>query len=151
MNALAARLAPIALRLAATALVVLALVAGWFYVKSLRAELTAAQGDAREAHETVGQRDATIADLQTKAREHAKALVQLEAKRDGIAARLAQTETDFEALKNENEALRAWADSRLPDDVVRLYERPALTGADAYLAMRARRALHAAGDGTAHE
>lgn len=151
MNAIAARLAPIALRLAAIALVVLALVAGLFYVKSLRAELTAAQDDAREAHVTIGQRDAAIADMQKKEREHAQALAQLEAKRDGIAARLAQTETDFEALKNENEALRAWADSRLPDDVVRLYERPALTGADAYLAMRAGRALHAAGDGPAHE
>ncbi|MBR8055669.1 Rz-like lysis system protein LysB [Burkholderia vietnamiensis] len=151
MNAIAERLAPFALRLAAIALVVVALVAGWFYVKSLRAELTAAQGDAREAHEAVGRRDATISDMQKKERDHAKALAQLEAKRAGIAARLAQTETDFEALKNENDALRAWADSRLPDDVVRLYERPALTGADAYLAMRAGRTLHAAGDGPAHE
>jgi LysB family phage lysis regulatory protein len=150
MNAIAARLAPIALRAAAIALVVLALAAGWFYVKSLRAELVDAQNTARTAQETVGRRDATIADLQKKEREHAKALAQLDAKRAGIAASLAQSETDFEALKHENDALRAWADGALPDDVVRLYGRPALTGADEYLAMRARRALHAAGDGTAH-
>ncbi|AXF09533.1 hypothetical protein CUJ91_17535 [Paraburkholderia graminis] len=150
MNAIAARLAPIALRAAAIALVVLAIAAGWFYVKSLRAELVDAQNTARTAQETVGRRDATIADLQHKEREHAKALAQLDAKRAGIAASLAQSETDFEALKHENEALRAWADGALPDDVVRLYGRPAITGADEYLAMRARRALHAAGDGTAH-
>jgi LysB family phage lysis regulatory protein len=140
----------IALRVLAIALVVLAIVAGWFYVKALRAELVDAQNTARSAQETVGRRDATIADMQKKEREHTTALAQLEAKRDRIAASLAQTETDFEALKHENEALRAWADSPLPDDVVRLYSRPAITGADDWLAMRAGHALHAAGDGPAH-
>ena len=140
----------VALRVLAVALVVLAIVAGWFYVKALRAELVDAQNTARTAQETVGRRDATIADMQKKEREHTTALAQLEAKRERIAASLAQTETDFEALKHENEALRAWADSSLPDDVVRLYSRPAITGADDWLAMRAGHALHAAGDGPAH-
>lgn len=141
----------IAVRLGAIALVVLALVAGWFYVKSLRAELVAAQDDARTAKETVGRRDALIADLQKKARDDAQALAQLEAKRQRIAANLAQFETDFEALKHENETVRAWADGALPDTVVRLYNRPPITGADDFVsAMRARRALHAAGDGPAH-
>ena len=140
----------IALRVLAVALVVLAIAAGWFYVKALRAELVDAQNAARTAQETVGRRDATIADVQNKEREHTTALAQLEAKRDRIAASLAQTETDFEALKHENEALRAWADSPLPDDVVRLYSRPAIAGADDWLAMRAGHALHAAGDGPAH-
>ena len=140
----------IALRVLAVALVVLAIAAGWFYVKALRAELADAQNTARTAQETVGRRDATIADMQKIEREHATALAQLEAKRERIAASLAQTETDFKALKHENEALRAWADSSLPDDVVRLYSRPAITGADDWLAMRAGHALHAAGDGPAH-
>ena len=140
----------IALRVLAVALVVLAIAAGWSYVKALRAELVDAQNTARTAQETVGRRDATIADMQKKEREHTTALAQLEAKRDRIAASLAQTETDFEALKHENEALRAWADSPLPDDVVRLYSRPAITEADDWLAMRAGHALHAAGDGPAH-
>lgn len=140
----------IALRVLAIALVVPAIVAGWFYVKALRAELVDAQNTARSAQETVGRRDATIADMQKKEREHTTALAQLEAKRGRIAASLAQTETDFEALKHENEALRAWADSPLPDDVVRLYSRPAITGADDWLAMRAGHALHAAGNGPAH-
>ena len=140
----------IALRVLAVALVVLAIAAGWFYVKALRAELVDAQNTARTAQETVDRLDATIADMQNKEREHTTALAQLEAKRERIAASLAQTETDFEALKHENEALRAWADSPLPDDVVRLYSRPAITGADDWLAMRAGHALHAAGDGPAH-
>jgi LysB family phage lysis regulatory protein len=140
----------IALRVLAVALVVLAIAAGWIYVKALRAELVDAQNTARTAQETVGRRDATITDMQKKEREHTTALAQLEAKRDRIAASLAQTETDFETLKHENEALHAWADSPLPDDAVRLYSRPAITGADDWLAMRAGHALHAAGDGPAH-
>lgn len=142
----------IAARLGSIALVVLALAAGGFYVKALRAELAEAQDAARTAQETVGRRDATIAELQRKARDDARDIAQLEAKRQGIAAELSQYETDFEALKHENDTLRAWADGALPDDVVRLYKRPAITGADEFLsAMRARRALHAAGDGPAHE
>ena len=140
----------IALRVLAVALVVLAIATGWSYVKALRAELVDAQNTARTAQETVDRLDATIADMQNKEREHTTALAQLEAKRERIAASLAQTETDFEALKHENEALRAWADSPLPDDVVRLYSRPAITGADDWLAMRAGHALHAGGDGPAH-
>jgi LysB family phage lysis regulatory protein len=152
MNAIAARLAPIALRAAAIALVVLAIAAGWFYVKSLRAELVDAQNTARTAQETVGRRDAAIADLQKKEREHAKALAQLDAKRAGIAAQLAQSERDFETLKNEKPDVRAWADSPLPDDLVRMYDRPAITGAgdESNAPMRARDAVQPAGDGTAH-
>lgn len=149
MNAIAARLAPIALRAAAIALVVLAIAAGWFYVKSLRAELADAQNTARTAQETVGRRDATIADMQKKEREHAKALAQLDAKRAGIAAQLEQTERDFENLKNEKPEIRAWADSPLPSDIVRMYDRPARTGAgdESVATVRARDALHDAGDG----
>ncbi|HEV2641108.1 MAG TPA: hypothetical protein VGT98_00300, partial [Candidatus Elarobacter sp.] len=79
-------------------------------------------------------------------------LAQLEQTRQGIAADLARTESDFEALKNENATVRAWADGALPDDVVRLYNRPARTGADGFGAtVRTRDALHAAGDDPAHE
>jgi LysB family phage lysis regulatory protein len=144
MNAIAARVVAIAVA-------VLALVAGVLYVKALRAELAEASENASTAQETVKRRDATIADMQKKERDNAKALAQLETKRSAIAGDLAQKQTDFEALKHENESLRTWADGALPDDVVRLYDRPAITGADAYLAMRAGHALHAAGEQAAHE
>ncbi len=142
----------LAAKIVAVLLPLLAAAAGVFVVRELRAELAVAQDAAHTAQETVGRRDATIAELQRKVSDDARALAQLEAKRQGIAAELSQHESDFEALKHENETLRAWADGALPDDVVRLYNRPAITGADEYLsAMRARRALHVAGDGPAHE
>ncbi|WP_312153177.1 Rz-like lysis system protein LysB [Lelliottia nimipressuralis] len=38
----------------------------------------------------------------------------------------------IEELKRENEDLRHWADTPLPADIIRLRERPALTGGAAY-------------------
>lgn len=38
----------------------------------------------------------------------------------------------IEELKRENEELRIWADSRLPDAVVRLRTRPAIAGGESY-------------------
>lgn len=38
----------------------------------------------------------------------------------------------IEELQRENATLRAWAGTRLPADIIRLRNRPAATGADAY-------------------
>jgi LysB family phage lysis regulatory protein len=138
----------IAARLIAIALAALAAFGAWQYVKALRADLATAQETARTAQETVGRRDAALADLQQKQRDNALALAQLERTRQGIAADLAARKSELETLKRESETVRAWADGALPDDVVRLYASPALTGADD-AAMRARNGLHTAGDGAA--
>jgi LysB family phage lysis regulatory protein len=45
---------------------------------------------------------------------------------------LHQRQNRIEELKRENEDLRRWADTLLPSDVVRLRERPAITGGAAY-------------------
>jgi LysB family phage lysis regulatory protein len=45
---------------------------------------------------------------------------------------LHQRQNRIEELKRENEYLRLWADTLLPSDVVRLRERPAITGGAAY-------------------
>ena len=87
--------------------------AAWFYVQALRGDLAAAQDAARTAQETVGRRDATIAQLQKTEREHARQLAQLERTRQGVAADLAARETELEALKHENETVRAWADGAI--------------------------------------
>jgi LysB family phage lysis regulatory protein len=140
----------IAARLVVCLVAALALVAAWFYVQALRGDLAAAQDAAQTAQETVGRRDALIVDLQKKEREHATQLAQLEGKRQAVAATLSARESELETLKRENETVRAWADGALPDDVVRLYASPALTGADEYLShMRAGNALHDAGNVTA--
>lgn len=45
---------------------------------------------------------------------------------------LAQRNSQIKRLYRENEALRRWADTPLPDDIIRLRRRPALTGAADY-------------------
>lgn len=45
---------------------------------------------------------------------------------------LHQRQNSIEELKRENEDLRRWADTLLPPDVIRLRERPAITGGAAY-------------------
>ncbi|KAA0011199.1 LysB family phage lysis regulatory protein [Billgrantia pellis] len=57
----------------------------------------------------------------------------------------------LQELQHENTQLREWADARLPDAVVRLRKRPAVTGADAYRqSLRDTDALHAAGEFADH-
>ncbi|MFM0284140.1 hypothetical protein P0D75_39645 [Paraburkholderia sediminicola] len=135
----------IAVRVIVIGAVVAAGIGAGLYVKALRADLATAQLEAHDARETVGRRDVQIADLQKQQREHATQLAQLEKTRQGIAADLAARKSDLEKLKRESESVRAWADGALPDDVVRLYASPALTGADG-AAMRAGNGLHAAGN-----
>ncbi|EPP7681013.1 Rz-like lysis system protein LysB [Yersinia enterocolitica] len=45
---------------------------------------------------------------------------------------LAQRNSQLKRLYRENETLRRWADTPLPDDIIRLRRRPALTGATDY-------------------
>lgn len=45
---------------------------------------------------------------------------------------LHQRQNRIEELKRENEDLRRWVDTLLPPDVIRLRERPAITGGAAY-------------------
>ncbi|MCB5320383.1 Rz-like lysis system protein LysB [Yersinia massiliensis] len=45
---------------------------------------------------------------------------------------LAQRNSQLKRLYRENETLRRWADTPLPDDIVRLRQRPAFTGAADY-------------------
>ncbi|CNF69634.1 putative regulatory protein [Yersinia enterocolitica] len=45
---------------------------------------------------------------------------------------LAQRNSQIKRLYRENETLRRWADTPLPDDIIRLRQRPAFTGAADY-------------------
>lgn len=58
--------------------------------------------------------------------------VRLYAAAEDTRALLLQRQNRIEELKRENEDLRLWADTLLPPDVVRLRERPAITGGAAY-------------------
>ncbi|EMF0745087.1 LysB family phage lysis regulatory protein [Klebsiella aerogenes] len=65
---------------------------------------------------------------ETNSREQTR----LYAAAEDTRAMLHQRQNRIEELKRENEDLRRWADALLPPDVVRLRERPAITGGEAY-------------------
>lgn len=134
----------------ALALIVAAVVL-WFYVQGLRAELKSALADVEAKAELADERGATIERMRVDQQANAQAVARLEEYRTSIAATQRNTETNLEDLKRENEDVRKWAAASVPADVVSLYERPAITGAAQYVAMRSRRAVQPASGVGANE
>ncbi|EKN3458392.1 LysB family phage lysis regulatory protein [Yersinia enterocolitica] len=64
---------------------------------------------------------------------------------------LAQRNSQIKRLYRENETLRRWADTPLPDDIIRLRRRPAITGAADYRQWLSESStVPISGSGTAH-
>lgn len=66
---------------------------------------------------------------QAQADQHGKELAVLQ---DQFRSTLGQRAIDIRNLQNDLEELRTWAPQPLPDSIVRLRQRPAITGAAAY-------------------
>ncbi|WP_162999317.1 LysB family phage lysis regulatory protein [Burkholderia sp. Nafp2/4-1b] len=127
----------------------IAVAAGLQHGRSLQVRLNVAEATARDARLALDTRDAIIARLLTDARERDAQRAQLERTRARIDATLAADQTQLHTLINENDTVRAWALTRLPDALVRLHDSAELTGAGAATdALPERDALHAAGNGT---
>ncbi|WP_027818846.1 Rz-like lysis system protein LysB [Paraburkholderia bannensis] len=141
MNAIAAKLIAGAIALAL-------LVAGVLYVRALRAELADANHQLEGARADIEGRDKTIDGLRANAHEKVDQQKQLDASTDKVSTKLAAAREDIRKVIHENPIVRSWADTALPDDVVRLSNTPAATGADAYRpGMPSDITLHAAGNG----
>lgn len=70
---------------------------------------------------------------------------------EGFRTALDQRTADIENLKHEDQEFRRWAESALPNTVVRMRERPAITGADGYAQhLRTRNPVPPAGSATPH-
>ena len=82
---------------------------------------------------------------ETNNREQAR----LYADAEQTSALLRQRQRRMEELKRENEDLRRWADTPLPADIIRLRERPALTGGAAYRQWLSASDAVSAGSGSA--
>jgi LysB family phage lysis regulatory protein len=141
----------IAARLAVGTIALLALASCALYLRAQRAELVDARNRLAEATQRIADRDGTIDRLQRDTQRKAKQQAQLDRANDAIAATLTSVRQQNRRLIDENASLRAWADTLLPPDVVRMSARPALTGADDYRAsMSTGGTMHPAGDGTPH-
>ncbi|MCC5811317.1 MAG: hypothetical protein JJU06_13185 [Ectothiorhodospiraceae bacterium] len=109
---------------------VVAILATAVYVQTLRLnhvqeQRDSAQAQARDAKET-------IAELHGLQRAHDEQRAALAAQTQDLERELNQRLSQIRSLQDANEALRGWAVSPLPPLVVRMRQRPAITGAEAY-------------------
>lgn len=117
-------------------LLVLAVVAVW-WIKRENSELTRSLSDAIE---TIGKQkkalqasQRSLTELRDRARSDERAHVLLREQRDTAEALANRRNQTITRLLNENEALRRWYVSPLPDDVIRLHRRPGFATPDDYL------------------
>lgn len=117
-------------------LLVLAVVAVWWVGRENRA-LTRSLSDAIE---TIGKQkkalqasQRALTELQTRARSNARAHMLLREQRDTAEALANRRNHTITRLLNENENMRRWYVSPLPDDVIRLHRRPRFANPDDYL------------------
>lgn len=80
----------------------------------------------------LSQKNGQLIALNILTQTSSRAQTQLYASAEQNGKLLRDRQRNIEELKRENEHLRRWADSLLPDPVVRLRQRPALAGGESY-------------------
>ncbi|WP_323894401.1 Rz-like lysis system protein LysB [Aeromonas veronii] len=103
-------------------------------VTTLESDLKAADDKAKEAQRREQGKDTTINTLKTELDILATAAAKLQGQLDQLAQSAATRADTIKRLKRENAELRMWADRPLPAPVIRLLQRPALTGSADYQA-----------------
>jgi LysB family phage lysis regulatory protein len=78
------------------------------------------------------QKNSQLIALSILTQTNSRAQTQLYAAAEQNGRLLRDRQRTIEELKRENEDLRRWADTPLPDPVVRLRQRPALAGGESY-------------------
>ncbi|MGV2702301.1 UNVERIFIED_CONTAM: Rz-like lysis system protein LysB [Aeromonas salmonicida] len=103
-------------------------------VTTLQSDLKAADDKAKEAEQREQLKDTTINTLSSELNAQAEAAAKLQSQLGELSMTAATRADTIKRLKRENAELRTWADSPLPDPVIRLLKRPAITGAADYQA-----------------
>jgi LysB family phage lysis regulatory protein len=103
-------------------------------VTTLQSDLKAADDKAKEAERRERLKDTTITTITGELTAQAEAAAQLQSRLGELSMTAATRADTIKRLKRENAELRSWADSPLPDPVIRLLKRPAIAGAANYQA-----------------
>ncbi|MBS4721172.1 phage lysis regulatory protein LysB [Aeromonas caviae] len=103
-------------------------------VDTLQSDLNAANDKAKEAEQREKLKDAAIDTINGELTAQAEAAAKLQRQLGDLTITAANRADTIKRLKRENAELKEWADRPLPDPVVRLLQRPALTGAADYQA-----------------
>ncbi|MGY6039050.1 Rz-like lysis system protein LysB [Aeromonas sp. AE23HZ002T15] len=103
-------------------------------VTTLQSDLKAADDKAKEDELREKLKDGAIDTLTGELTAQATAATTLQRQLGELTITAATRADTIKRLKRENAELKAWADRPLPDPVIRLLQRPALTGAADYQA-----------------
>ncbi|ELO1553952.1 phage lysis regulatory protein LysB [Aeromonas hydrophila] len=103
-------------------------------VTTLESDLKAADDKAKEVEQREKEKDTTINTLKTELDDQATTAAKLQSQLGDLSMTAATRADTIKRLKRENDELRTWADRPLPAPVIRLLQRPALTGAADYQA-----------------
>jgi LysB family phage lysis regulatory protein len=120
-------------KLIAALVTLAALLAGASYVRALRADLASVNRQLIDARKRITERDSALERVRLDAANKVTQQIQLTRTHDAIASKLAAARLENRRLIDETAELRAWADTRLPDDVVRLHTSPTLASANDYI------------------
>jgi len=90
-------------------------------------------------------------ELQQQADTNQQAYLTLQQQISATHDQLRRRTRQLEKLKRENQPLREWADTALPADIIRLHQRPALTGSEAYRQLSEADALPASDEPAADQ
>lgn len=101
-------------------------------VTTLHTDLKAASDKAKEAEQREKLKDGAIDTLTGELTAQATAAATLQRQLGDLTITAANRADTIKRLKRENAELKEWADRPLPDPVIRLLQRPALTGAADY-------------------
>ncbi|RYJ16459.1 LysB family phage lysis regulatory protein [Rahnella variigena] len=112
---------------------VLTLAGALFAWRGANQKVAAANQHIQQLKTTLEARALAISELKASGQRNERALVVLRQQVNAAGALAARRNQTITRLLNENEALRGWFQSPLPDDIIRLHTRPAFDKPDDYL------------------
>lgn len=122
------------IRLLVMAFAILLAVLGWqsWRLSDARQKIDSQQAAIQDQGKKLTQKNSQLIALNILTQTSSRVQTNLYAAAENNNALLRQRQQKIEELKRENQELRRWADSLLPDAVIRLRTRPALAGGESY-------------------
>lgn len=124
-----------------------ALAASGLYIKAQHAEKATLTLERDAAMTTVHAMQKGLIALDQLNQKNQQAQTKLRQQVNHVSASMADRDQHIQRLEAENETLKLWSNTSLPDAVISLQQRPAITGADDYQAwLSGRDTLHPASE-----
>ncbi|MDM2835720.1 Rz-like lysis system protein LysB [Citrobacter sp. Cpo091] len=132
------------LSVAMIAVIALSAVLGWQLHKR-NTVISQQDRDIGTLNQQLSDKTGQLLAVDLMARANDSLQLRLQQRNAELTAAVASRDQKIKELINENPEVKRWADTRLPDDVIRLQQRPAITGAAGYHAyLSGDNPLHAA-------